>query len=109
HPAGTLAAAELRRGVADAVAQRDKQARATVDEDRDVAAVMLELDRRFHGVPFSRRRRCTATISRRYQALASASVGGLVPSAAAATAAATPLSSRARPSSARSTDFARIG
>src|ERR1044072_2482288 len=107
--AGALAAAELRRGIADAVAQRGEQARAAVDEHRDGAAVVLGLDRRFHGVPLSRRLRCTAICSRRYQALASASVGGLVPSAAAATAAAMPLSSSTRPSSARSTDLARIG
>ena len=50
-----------------------------------------------------------ATTSRRYQALASASVAGLVPSAAAASAGAMPAASRLRPSRARSTARARIG
>ena len=50
-----------------------------------------------------------ATTSRRYQALARASVAGLVPSAAVASAGAMPAASRLRPSSARSTARARIG
>ena len=47
-PAGALPAAEFRRGVADAIAQRGEQVRAAIDEHRDVVAVMLELDGRFH-------------------------------------------------------------
>src|SRR5262245_26878927 len=111
-PAGALPAAEFRRGIADAVAQRGEQVRAAIDEHRNIVTVMLELNGSFHAshpVPASRRLRCTATISRRYHVLAIASVGGLVPSAATATAAAMPLSSSALPSSARSTDRARIG
>ena len=76
-----------------------EQVRAAVDEHRDVVAVMLELDGRFHACQPVPAQQALAdappTISRRYQALAIASVGGLVPSAATATAAAMPLSSSA--------------
>src|SRR5882724_9099271 len=59
--------------------------------------------------PVSRRRRWTPTTSRRYQALASESLTGEVPSVAAATEAATLAASRTRPSSARSAALARTG
>src|SRR5258706_4306183 len=114
--AAALAATEFGRVVADAVAQRREQAGAAFDEDRDLAVVVFELQSSLGhdsylpqaSWPSSKRRRCTPTTSRRYQALAMASVAGEVPSAAAAIAAAIPDSSSIRPSSARSADFARI-
>src|SRR5258708_9451492 len=41
--AAALAAAELRRHVADRLAQRHEEVDATIHEDRDVAAVVAEL------------------------------------------------------------------
>src|SRR6202034_3852260 len=84
--------------IADLIAQSRKQAHASVDEDRPLAAVVSKLERRLchayvflqPSCPSSSRRRCTPTTSRRYQALAIASVAGEVPSAAAATAAEAP-------------------
>src|ERR1700735_4637779 len=102
--------------IPDFVAQSRKQAHASVDEDRHLAAVVSKLYRRLchayaflqPSCPSSSRRRCTPTTSRRYQALAIASLAGEVPSAAAATAAATPASSSVLPSSARSAAMARM-
>src|SRR6202020_2273993 len=102
--------------IADLIAQGRKQPHASVDEDRHFAAVVSKLERRLchaylflqPSCPSSSRRRCTPTTSRRYHALAIASFAGEVPSAAAATAAATPASSSVLPSSARSAALARM-
>src|SRR4051794_36259341 len=110
--AATLATTKLRRVIADTLAQRCEQAVAPIDEHRDLAAVVAELQWGLRHcqapTPSSRRRKCTPATSRRYHALAIGSVAGEVPSAAAATAAAMPVSSRLRPSSARSAALARI-
>src|SRR5258708_33018568 len=120
--ASALAATEFGRHVADEITQRGQQIAAAIDEDRDIAAVMAELQgslgHRYsfgpsyscyassYSWPVSSRRRWTPTTSRRYQALASESSIGEVPSDAAATAAAMLAASSARPSSARSAAFA---
>src|SRR6202043_2392054 len=121
--ASALAATEFGRHVADEITQRGQQIAAAIDEDRDIAAVMAELQgslgHRYslgpsyscyassYCWPVSSRRRWTPTTSRRYQALASESSIGEVPSDAAATAAAMLAASSARPSSARSAVLAR--
>src|ERR1700688_3133154 len=116
--ASALAATELGSYIADEFAQGDEQINAAIDEDRGVAAVVTKLQRGLgHGFflapsycwPVSRRRRCTPTTSRRYQALASESSTGEVPSVTAATAAAMLAASSVRPSSARSAALARTG
>ncbi len=82
--AAALAATEFRRMIADALAQRGEQTVAALDEHRDLAAVVAELQRRLGHRrsaprPSNRRRRCTPATSRRYQALAIGSVAGRGP------------------------------
>src|SRR5260370_29719029 len=116
--ASALAATELGSHIADELAQGGKQINAAIDEDRSVATIVTKLQgglgHRFclalaYCWPVSRRRRCTPTTSRRYQALASESSTGEVPSVTAATAAAILAASSARPSIARSAALARTG
>src|SRR6266581_7664220 len=121
HRAGTasaLAATELGSHVADGIAQGGQKIGAAIDEHGDIAAIVTKLQGGLgHGLsytwpetwPVSRRRRWTPTTSRRYQALASESLTGEVPSVAAATAAETLAASSTRPSSARSAALARTG
>src|SRR6202035_144683 len=102
--------------IPDLVTQSRKEVHASIDKDRHLAAIVSKLYRRLchayvflqPSCPSSSRRRCTPTTSRRYHALAIASFAGEVPSAAAATAAATPDSSSVLPSSARSAALARM-
>src|ERR1700732_4333593 len=116
--ASALAATEFGGHVADQFAQGDQQIDAAIDEDRDVAAVVTKLQGGLghrcvlalsYCWPLSRRRRWTPTTSRRYQALASESSAGEVPSVTAATAAPILAASSARPSIARSAALARTG
>src|ERR1700688_3012376 len=119
HRAGatsTLAASGFGGHVADQFSQGGHQIDGAVDEDGDGAAVMTKLQgglghRCFLALPYcwplSRRRRWTPTTSRRYQALASESSVGDVPSVTAATAASIFAASSARPSRARSAPLAR--
>src|SRR6266481_4802460 len=115
-PASALAATEFGSQIAQQLAQDGQQIDAAVDKDGGVASVVTKLQRglgheislRFpYGWPESRWRRWTPTTSRRYQALASESSTGEVPSVTAATAAATLAASSACPSRARSAALAR--
>src|SRR5216684_4876055 len=114
--ASALAATEFGSYVAQQLAQDGQQIDAAVDKNGGVASVVTKLQRglgheislRFpYGWPLSRRRRWTPTTSRRYQALASESSLGDVPSVTAATAASMFAASSARPSRARSAPLAR--
>src|SRR6266487_1661777 len=89
--ASALAATELGSHVADGIAQDGQQIGAAIDEHGDIAAIVTKLQGGLgHGLsytwpetwPVSRRRRWTPTTSRRYQALASESLTGEVPSVA---------------------------
>src|SRR5690606_7130041 len=111
--AGALAAAVFRGEIPYPAAQHVEQVLAVLDEERLVGAVETELERLAgHGhlrSPVSSRPRCTPTTSRRYQAEASASVGGSMPSQATRAASAMVAASKLRPSTARSAAVARIG
>src|SRR5690606_36561313 len=111
--AGTLATAVFRSEVPYPAAQNVEQVLAVLDEERLLGAVKAELERLAgHGHLRSAARsrpRWTPTTSRRYQAEASASVRGSIPSQARRAASAIVAASRLRPSSARSAAVARIG